>query len=71
MSKVAVEFVSVWDGDEISTPAIFDEEKGAVSKIKQADISNSYNTCECQFVRFPDGSEIGVEEIDGKYVAIE
>lgn len=51
-------YVSVWDGDRIETPCMYDEQSNVVSNIEIVEISNEYNTCEDEFIELLDGTEI-------------
>ncbi|QUH22068.1 hypothetical protein [Alkaliphilus sp. B6464] len=48
---ISVEYISVWDGDEIETNAKVDLETGEIVFIETVDISNEYNACEKEFIR--------------------
>lgn len=62
-----MEYISVWDGDEIVTHAKVNSKTGEIIEIKTCDISNKYNSCEREFVRYADGTEVDVIKNNGRY----
>lgn len=58
---IPVQYVSVWDGDEITTQANYDPHTKIVSDIEVTDIGEDYNTCEREFIRLDNGDEFDVE----------
>lgn len=66
-----VTYVSVWDGVEVLTTALYNPSTGVVSDISAVDICDSYNACEKEFIRFEDGTEVAVIEKDGQYITAE
>lgn len=65
---VAVDYVSVRDGDEFVTSAKVNLFTGEVFDIQSLDVSsNCYKTCDSEFVRMHDGKAFDVSESEGRY----
>lgn len=60
-------YISIWDGDEIRTPAKVDLLTGKIFDIGQTEISCRYNTCESEYIEFADGSRYEVSQKDDGY----
>lgn len=73
MATTIADYVSVWDGVEISTPCVYDASLARVSEIEFAEDDGSLNVVEREFILLPDGSEIvtffnadaGIQVVDG------
>jgi hypothetical protein len=64
----SIQFVSVWDGDEISSNATINIHTGEIQDIEKVDISNEYKALDREFIRYSN-HEYDVIEFNGTYYA--
>lgn len=61
MNKIQVNYTSCWDGcEDIETDAILDLNTGIVSDIEAVDVSEEYEICIGEFIKYKDGT---IEEV--------
>lgn len=71
IKEIDVNYVSVWDGDEIESDANIDVSTGKIDNIKMVEISEDYECCEKEFIRYGSGEETDVVIFKGQYYAFD